>query len=154
MFRIVVPRSAPAAVAEPPPMAPLAAEAFAGLRVLVVDDEAPIRFALQGLLQAWGCEAIVAGDGADALARLAGGVPAPDAILCDYRFERGTGVEWVGRLREHLGEDVPALIVTGDVTASQLIDIAASDLPVMHKPVSPAALRAWLGRVALLSSAG
>ena len=149
MFRVIVPRSAPAPDAVGAPAMAQAAEPVAGLRVLVIDDEAPIRFALQGLLQAWGCDCTAAHDGADALARLAGGMPAPQAILCDYRFEQGTGVEWVARLREQLGEDVPALIVTGDVTAGQLIDIAASDLPVMHKPVSPAALRTWLGRVAL-----
>ncbi|MDG0862999.1 response regulator [Pelomonas aquatica] len=148
-FRVIVPRGAPASAAEPALAGARQAEPVAGLRVLVIDDEAPIRFALQGLLDAWGCEGVVARDGADALARLDDGLPVPDAILCDYRFEQGTGVEWVGRLRERLGADVPALIVTGDVTASQLIDIAASDLPVMHKPVSPAALRAWLGRVAL-----
>lgn len=153
MFRLVLPRSAPPSstrpVEEPQP-----ADHVAGLRVLVIDDEAPIRFALQGLLQAWGCECLLAHDGAQALALLGGTTAAPDAILCDYRFAQGTGVELVSRLRERLGVDVPALIVTGDVTASQLIDIAASDLPVMHKPVSPAALRKWLGGVAATLQAG
>ncbi|HEV6965039.1 hybrid sensor histidine kinase/response regulator [Roseateles sp.] len=149
MFRLVVPRSAPPSLEEAAPATVQPAEPVAGLRVLVIDDEAPIRFALQGLLEAWGCECLAARDGAEAEACLAEAAEAPDAIVCDYRFEQGTGVELVGRLRERLASDVPALIVTGDVTASQLIDIAASDLPVMHKPVSPAALRAWLGRVAL-----
>jgi len=148
MFRLIVPRSLPPAQGDAAPVTELAAEEVAGLHVLVIDDEAPIRFALQGLLEAWGCRCQVARDGSEAFALLAGAGAAPDAILCDYRFEQGTGVELVGRLREQLAAEVPALIVTGDVTASQLIDIAASDLPVMHKPVSPAALRAWLARVA------
>lgn len=148
VFRVVVAR---ATASSHPEAAQLPVhEDVAGLRVLVVDDEAPIRFALQGLLEAWGCECVVARDGAEALARL--GDARPDALLCDYRFERETGVELVQRLRERLGEDVPALIVTGDVTAGQLIDIAASDLPVMHKPVSPGALRGWLGRVAAVAA--
>ncbi len=153
MFRLLVPRSAPPTAGESLPAELLGGERVAGLRVLVIDDEAPIRFALEGLLQAWGCESLVAQDGPEALALLAQARRAPDAMLCDYRFAQGTGVELVATVRERLGADVPALIVTGDVTASQLIDIAASDLPVMHKPVSPAALRAWLGRVALSAQA-
>ncbi|MBW8846034.1 MAG: hybrid sensor histidine kinase/response regulator [Burkholderiales bacterium] len=149
LFRLVVPCCAPPSAAEPPALDTQPTDQVAGLRVLVIDDEAPIRFALQGLLQAWGCDCLVARDGAEALAQLTESAFQPQAMLCDYRFERGTGVELVAQLREQLGADVPALIVTGDVTASQLIDIAASDLPVMHKPVSPAALRAWLGRAAL-----
>ena len=150
VFRVLVARSVAPADREAGHEQALPAAPLDGLRVLVIDDEAPIRFALQGLLEAWGCECRVARDGSEAFNLLADNSAAPpQALLCDYRFEQGTGVELVGRLREHLGEDVPALIVTGDVTAGQLIDIAASDLPVMHKPVSPAALRAWLGRVAL-----
>lgn len=149
MFRLLVPRSAPPTAAESGSAELDDAAPIAGLHVLVIDDEAPIRFALAGLLQAWGCQSLVARDGLEALALLAQAGSAPDAVLCDYRFAQGTGVELVATVRERLGADVPALIVTGDVTASQLIDIAASDLPVMHKPVSPAALRAWLGRVAL-----
>jgi signal transduction histidine kinase len=149
MFRLVVPRTV-APLQSAPAAMPQQAD-VAGLRILVVDDEAPIRFALQGLLEAWGCECLVACDGIDALMLL--NEVRPDALLCDYRFEYETGVELVARLRERLGEDVPALIVTGDVTAGQLIDIAASDLPVMHKPVSPAALRGWLGRVAAATQA-
>lgn len=151
VFRVIVPRAEPPAAgmaagnALPPEIAP---HRLQGLQVLVVDDEQPIQFALQGLLEAWGCTCHVAGNSAEALRRVAPGERPPDAILCDYRLEHETGVELVARLREALGEDVPALVVTGDVTTSQLIDIAASDLPVMHKPVSPAALRAWLGSVA------
>jgi signal transduction histidine kinase len=150
MFRVLVPRTQPPSASSVPALAaaPQPPSRLDGLRVLIVDDVQPIRFALQGLLEAWGCECLVAGDGVEALQQLAAhGVRRPDAIVCDYRFERETGVALVARLREVLGDDVPALIVTGDVTAAQLIDISSSDLPVMHKPVSPASLRAWLSSV-------
>lgn len=146
MFRLLLPRAVEPAAA-PVPEVSTEPEDIAGLSVLVIDDEAPIRYALQGLLGAWGCDGFAAVGGADAMAGLASMSRNPDAILCDYRFVGETGVEGVDRLREALGVAVPALIVTGDVSAEQLIDIAASDLPVMHKPVNPAALRKGLSAV-------
>ena len=151
VFRLTVPRVAP-------PAAALASAASAtidldGLAVLVIDDEAPIRLALAELLQAWGCgDCVVAADAEEALGLLARRPRAPDAIICDYRLARGNGIEVVARLREVLGMDVPALIVTGDISAERLVDIARSELPVLHKPVNPARLREWLGALATADS--
>ena len=152
VFRLTVPRAAPPASAAI--AAPTAAEIdLRGLAVLVIDDEAPIRQALAELLQAWGCgDCVVAADAEEALALLAQRALAPDAIVCDYRLAQGNGVDVVARLREALGANVPALIVTGDISAERLVDIARSELPVMHKPVNPARLREWLGELATAGS--
>jgi signal transduction histidine kinase/CheY-like chemotaxis protein len=153
VFRLTVPRAdapAPAEAAVPP----ATAIGLAGLAVLVVDDEAPIRQALEELLRAWGCECVTAADGDAALALLAGWAHVPGAILCDYRLAQGNGIDVVARLREALGVRVPALIVTGDISAERLIAIARSELPVMHKPVNPARLREWLGALAATTDSG
>ncbi len=153
VFRVTVPRAdppAPQAEAQPP----AAALDLDGLAVLVVDDEAPIREALQELLQAWGCDCVAAPDGDTALALLARWPRLPDAILCDYRLAHGNGIDLVARLRSALGADVPALIVTGDISAQRLVAIAHSRLPVMHKPVNPASLREWLDGVAATTGSG
>jgi CheY-like chemotaxis protein len=118
-----------------------------GLTVLVIDDEPAIRYALKGLLNAWGCDCLAAGGGEEAQASLDQCGRAPDAILCDYRFAGETGVEVIARLRAAAKASIPALIVTGDVTADRLVDIARHELPVIHKPVNPAQLRRWLGQV-------
>ena len=146
VFRLTVPRAAPSA----PAQARLASgeAVLKGLAVLVVDDEPPIRPALQELLPGWGCDCAVAAGGDAALALLARWPRRPDAILCDYRLASGDGVEVVARLRAALGARVPALIVTGDVSADRLVAIARSELPVMHKPVNPARLREWLAATA------
>ncbi|WP_156970579.1 ATP-binding response regulator [Andreprevotia chitinilytica] len=153
VFRLVLPRrTAPALATLVQPSA--STSSIQGLSVLVIDDEQPIRFALEGLLLAWGCEDIVvARDGADAFAQLEQARRIPDAILCDYRFATETGVELIGRLHAAFGREIPALLVTGDVTAAQLRNIADSNLPVMHKPVSPAALRGWLSEVSVTLAA-
>jgi signal transduction histidine kinase/ActR/RegA family two-component response regulator len=142
VFRLAVARAeAPAPRHEP---APPAQAGLDGMAVLVIDDEPPIRQALEELLQGWGCECVVAADGDAALALLARWPRRPDAILCDYRLPGSNGVEVVARLRAALGARVPALMVTGDISADRLVAIARSELPVMHKPVNPARLRDWL----------
>ncbi len=153
VFRLTVPRAAaPGFVAAA--VQPAAAIDLEGLAVLVIDDEPPIRSALEELLQAWGCDCVAAADGDAALALLAHWPRVPDAILCDYRLAQGNGVDVVERLRSALGASVPALIVTGDISAERLIDIARSALPVMHKPVNPARLREWLGSLMATADSG
>jgi two-component system, sensor histidine kinase len=153
VFRLTVPRAAPPATAAIASVAP-AAVGLDGLAVLVIDDEAPIRLAFVELLQAWGCDCAAAADADGALALLARWPHAPDAIVCDYRLAQGNGIDVVARLRGALGANVPALIVTGDISAERLIDIARSELPVMHKPVNPARLREWLGALATTADPG
>ena len=85
VFRLVVPVA-------PPSEFPLVDESSVepdeldaeGLSVMVVDDEEPIRHAMAGLLESWGCQALVAEDGAAALALVPAGGAVPDALLCDY----------------------------------------------------------------------
>ena len=148
VFRLILPTTAQPETL-PPPDVDDAAEQMdpQGLCVLVVDDEEPIRHAMVGLLESWGCVAHAAADGDAALALFSAADDLPDALLCDYRFATGTGLEVIERLRALWGRHVPALVVTGDVSAAQLRDIADSGLRVMHKPVNPARLRAWLASV-------
>ncbi len=145
VFRLTVPRAEPPAPAVVPstPIVPPEID-LQGLAVLVIDDEPPIRQALAELLQAWGCDCIAAADGDEALKLLARAPRRPDAILCDYRLAQDNGIDLVARLRRALDVRVPALIVTGDISADRLIAIARSELPVMHKPLNPARLREWL----------
>ena len=146
VFKVLVPRGTP-----PVPGDEMLLDeddaSVEGLTILVVDDEPAIRYALQGLLNAWGCDCVAAAGAEEAEASLAQGGWAPEAILCDYRFAGATGVEVIARLRAALKACIPALIVTGDVTADRLLDIARHGLPVIHKPVNPAQLRRWLGQV-------
>ncbi len=118
-----------------------------GRLIAIIDDEAPIREALAGLLARWHC-ATVAGENADeVLAVLAG--RAPDAIIADRRLRGGRlGTLEIERLRERFGP-MPALLITGDTAPG-----TESDAPhrLLHKPVQGFRLRAELD--ALLRPAG
>jgi DNA-binding NtrC family response regulator len=66
------------------------------VRVLVVDDDAQMRSALERLLRLRGLETDSAFDGQDALERLA--VASFDVVLCDVNMPRMTGPELLDRV--------------------------------------------------------
>ena len=116
-------------------------------RVIVVDDEAPIREGMETLLRSWGCVPVVAADPQEAIAVANHHAP-PDALLVDYRL-RGEldGLQAVARLREALGREIPAILISGESSVEELARIKQSGLLLLHKPVMPAKLRSALAFV-------
>jgi CheY-like chemotaxis protein len=106
--------SAASAVAAPVPAAGGAAT-LAGIRVLLVDDEDMIRRPMVRYLSRRGAEVLEAGDGLQALERLAGFDP--HVILADLRMPKMDGAELYARLqaeRPAMAERV--LFLSGDIT--------------------------------------
>jgi PAS domain S-box-containing protein len=115
---------------------------FAGLRVLVVDDDAVILERTARLLERWGCQVIMAASGPQADALLARESASPDLIISDLRLDHGElGTEVVQRLRARLRPNLPALLLTGDTSLQTARDVRRSGLTLLYKPVPPAKLR-------------
>jgi signal transduction histidine kinase len=114
---------------------------LAGVRVLLVDDEEPIRRPMARFLTKRGAEVSEAGDGVAALERLRAG-PEPQVILADLRMPRMDGAEFYERLQEEnpaLAERV--LFLSGDIT--HLAGRGLAEVPrdrVLVKPVELAEL--------------
>ena len=139
-----------AAVPEPPTLTglPVAATPASGRLVLVIDDDAEIRTAMQALLAGWGCE-VIAADGLATLMPLLASLPRrPDLIISDYRL-RGeeTGLVVIEQLHAEYNDEIPAILVTGDTAAEPLRALEMSGVALLHKPVSAAALRAAMDQV-------
>ena len=118
-----------------------------GMRVMVIDDEAAVRAGMLAVLEAWGCETVLAGSEDEALGNLRGHAP-PHVIVADYRLRDGkTGAQAIERLRREFGGNIPALIITGDTDPARLREAQASGHALMHKPVQPGKLRAYLRSV-------
>lgn len=116
-----------------------------GALVLVVDDDALVREAMQSLLAQWGCTVVAAATGEEAVALLEGGDRLPDALLCDYRLPGGeTGIEVIRRLQAVAGRAIPAALVSADTAPESLLAARASGYPLLSKPLAPAKLRALL----------
>ena len=139
-----------AAPDQPEAAAPIPAFALPLEKALVafIDDDEAILAAMVEVFDHWNV-ALAAGEDAEQVrAELQALGRAPDLILCDYRLRDGrTGVEAVQLLRAAFGAGIPAALLTGDTAADTIQAIQASQLPVLHKPLKPAKLRAFLSHL-------
>ena len=91
---------------------------------------------------------MIAEDGDAAIAQLRVHDRPPELIVCDYRLaDDRNGLETIARIRAHVADSVPAVLVTADTAPATLIAAQASGVPVLHKPVSPLKLRALLAQL-------
>jgi len=121
---------------------------FDNKRVLVVDDEMEIRDSLTELLRSWRCNVLAVSSGEEAIKSLSEDNK-PDIILADYRLRNNeTGNEVIDNIKILFsGDEIPAIIITGDTAPDRIKDANASGYEILHKPVSPDELRLLLGRV-------
>lgn len=114
-----------------------------GKLIAVIDDEESVRLGMQSLLESWGCKCVTAMDSAEALETL--GKRRPDFIIADLRLRtEENGIDVIRRMRNALGTDIPAVLVSGDTAPEQLRNVSAAGLTMMHKPLKPVRLRAML----------
>ncbi|MER2633983.1 MAG: hybrid sensor histidine kinase/response regulator [Rhizobiaceae bacterium] len=144
-FSVLMPVTAMAeqARSEEAPERPAARTALAGMRVMCIDNDPRILDGMRLLLEGWGCRVLAHAGSRTAEAEEA----APDIILADYHLDGETGLEAIERLRRRHGGDLPAVLITADRTNEVRAQAAAIDVPVIRKPVKPAALRAAITRL-------
>ncbi|ATQ43908.1 hybrid sensor histidine kinase/response regulator [Caulobacter mirabilis] len=126
-----------AADQEPAPAAP-AARSIAGLRVLVVDDNAVNRLVVETLLNALDCETRAESDGLAALQALE--AEEFDAVLMDIHMPGMGGTEALQAIRAGAGgpaRDIPVIALTADILegAAEKLLRAGFDA-VQPKPVA------------------
>lgn len=116
--------------------------------VAFIDDDEAILAAMVEVFDHWNV-ALAAGEDALQVRReLQALGRTPDLILCDFRLRDGhTGIEAIQLLRNAFGADIPAALLTGDTAPETIQAIQASGLPVLHKPLKPAKLRAFLSHL-------
>ncbi|AKJ10761.1 transcriptional regulator [Streptomyces incarnatus] len=100
--------------------------------VLVVDDDAAIRRALERGLRLNGFAVRTAGDGAEALAAMADAPP--DVLVLDVSMPGMSGIEVCTRLRAE-GRDLPVLMLSAlDETADRIAGLQAGGDDYLVKP--------------------
>jgi two-component system response regulator MprA len=114
-------------------------------RVLVVDDEPPVRDALERALSLEGYEVEVAADGLEALKQVA--AEEPDAIVLDVLMPGFDGLETCRRLRSE-GYALPVLMLTARDAVSDRVD--GLDAGADDYLVKPFALEELLARLRAL----
>src|SRR5512140_3863324 len=88
-------------------------------RVLVIDDEAPIRDSLKMTLEYEGYDFIGAATGQEGLALVER--DAPDLVLLDVKMPGMDGIEVLERLR-NMNESLPVVVVSGHGTISTAVE--------------------------------
>jgi PAS domain S-box-containing protein len=121
---------------------------FADPMLLVVDDQRSILAGMQAMLQGWGCTAIVATSGNEALGLLERLPRPPDLVIADYHLEAGTtGITEICRIRKTLKKPIPGIVITANHTPAVQCLVAQHDLWLLRKPLNPAQLRALLSQL-------
>jgi len=146
-FRFLVARCPP-----PEHRAPTQPAAFVlplvGTLVACIDDDEQILEAMARVFAGWGMEMVAGSEVATVRDELRELGRAPDLILSDYRLRGGhTGIDAVRLLREAFGASIPAALITGDTAPETIQAINASGLALLHKPLKPAKLRAFLSHL-------
>ena len=121
----------------------MATAALAGLRMLIVEDEAMVAMMLEDQLMEFGCVVVgVAGSVSEGLAKIEIVAPDLDAAVLDVNL----GGEKVYPVAEKLTErGVPFIFATGYGTAG--IAPAFARVPTLAKPYTPKALEDMLASV-------
>lgn len=135
------------------PAVAAAPDADLDLLVLAVENDPQLLFATVQVLEGWGASVFGTGSEAEALAVLEEiGIP-PDVILADYHLDDGaTGVAAIQAVRQALGRDIPAIMVTADRSA-ELLELGNElGFTVLTKPVDLPRLRRLIERVTLLEA--
>ncbi len=105
--------------------------------ILIIEDDPAVREMLEILLEGEGYRttAVMGTDAALALAVRR--VVRPDVIIADYNLPGDlTGAEVIARLREVLRSQIPAIILTGDISSDTLRKIAHAGCVYLSKPAT------------------
>ena len=104
--------------------------------ILIVEDDPSVREMLALLLEGEGHRTTTAEDGRKALELAARGAIRPNVVIADYNLPKGlNGLQVVAGLRETLGHEIPAVILTGDISTDTLREIAYGGHLHLNKPV-------------------
>jgi two-component system, sensor histidine kinase len=112
---------------------------------VLVDDESAILHGMAELFDNWNIDLVTAHNAEEAAQSLTSLARVPDIIVSDFRLPNDTdGIEVIARLRQQFGHDIPAIMVTGDTAPDTIQRINLAGIPILHKPLRPAKLRALL----------
>ncbi|MDP9122150.1 MAG: ATP-binding protein, partial [Acidobacteriota bacterium] len=138
-----------------PPLGSIEPEAsveleLAGLRVLVVEDDANSREMLATLLEGYGAEVTATASAAEAMAAL--GRAVPDVLVSDIGMPEQSGYDLIRRVRAlpaESGGAVPALAFTAYTSEADRQEAVDAGFQLhLSKPAEPAKLRSAIARLA------
>lgn len=110
-------------------------------KILVVDDQWPVRSFIANLLQREGFEVLEAVDGLDALELLQQMGGAVDVLVTDVNMPRMTGIELLERVKAEFAA-LPVVFISSDPVKEQIemLGRPSSRVLFLQKPFRPQAI--------------
>jgi two-component system CheB/CheR fusion protein len=104
--------------------------------ILVIEDDPAVREMLEILFEGEGHPTTAVATTNEALALAARGAILPDVIVADYNLPGDLkGTEVIARLRASLRREIPAIILTGDISSDTLREVRRAGCTHLSKPV-------------------
>jgi CheY-like chemotaxis protein/anti-sigma regulatory factor (Ser/Thr protein kinase) len=120
--------------------------ALEGLAVFCIDNDPRILDSMRLLLERWDCR-VWTFAGSTAFEAQRAILPTPDVVLADFHLDGENGLDTIRKLRAIYGAETAAVLITADRSSEVRAAAEAMDVPVINKPVKPAALRSMITRV-------
>ena len=109
--------------------------------VMLIEDDEMGRVGLAGLLESWGYSVIAVGSSEMAVEQ-ASKTPPPEIIISDLRLGgENNGNQTISILRSMWDKEIPAFLISGDISFEVMEQVKSSGLMILKKPVRPAKLR-------------
>ncbi len=104
--------------------------------ILVIEDDPAVGEMIKLLLDGEGHRTSVAEEGSIALELAAQGATRPELVIADYNLPHDvSGLEVIASLQSRLPHEIPAVILTGDISTNTLREIARHGCIHLNKPV-------------------
>ena len=116
--------------------------------VLLIDDEPAVLTSTRMVLERHHCTVHTADTAEDAMQQLQSGIR-PDVLVTDYRLPGNSGTQLVESAREALGHNIPAVIITGDMSGDAIKIEHLPAIEVLHKPTN---LKRLVGTIVQLAN--
>lgn len=126
------------------------------MRAIVIDDSRAMRAILRQALTPMGCQVLEAGNGREALAKLAAEPSPPDVALVDWNMPEMNGFDFVRAVRaDHRHDSMKIMMVTTETEMERVAQAleAGADEYVM-KPFTVGILADKLGMLGLATTEG
>ena len=103
--------------------------------ILIVEDDAELLELLADLLKSAGYQVATASDGVKAFESITHGGVQPDLILADFNLPGPiNGLQMISQLRKKLRRNMPAIVLTGDISRQTSRDVAFEHCIQLNKP--------------------
>lgn len=107
-----------------------------GKVIAIIEDDEVIMDAYRQTLQAQGASIVVFSEHAHELQLQLESVNRIDCILSDYQLQQTDGIAVIERIRDNFNSDIPAVIVTGDISPTNIKALEAFQAVILYKPLT------------------